>query len=50
VLWEPPAAGIYFLSVSPLSTTFGCANTVGYHLVANIVSTKVVYLPLILPE
>jgi hypothetical protein len=50
LMWHPTAAGTYYLSVSPLSTTFGCADTVGYHLVANILETKSLYLPLTLQD
>ena len=32
LIWQPVDAGRYFLSVSPLTTTFGCANSVGYNL------------------
>jgi hypothetical protein len=31
-VWEDGPAGRYYLGVSPLTTTFGCTDTVGYRL------------------
>ena len=43
--WTATAAGRYYLSVSPLANTFGCANTAGYNLRAEI--PREIYLPLV---
>jgi uncharacterized repeat protein (TIGR01451 family) len=46
--WTFTADGRYFLSVSPLTTTYGCADTVGYTLLMEYEPLNVVYLPLVL--
>jgi uncharacterized repeat protein (TIGR01451 family) len=46
--WTPGLAGRYYLAVSPLTTTFGCAETVGYRLLAHIPPVRWTYLPLLL--
>ena len=48
LVWTATAAGRYYLSVSPLETTFGCADTAGYYLVAETPQTRVIYLPLVM--
>ncbi|UCC62096.1 MAG: hypothetical protein JSV36_15100, partial [Anaerolineae bacterium] len=48
LVWTAPDAGHYYLSVRPRTTTFGCASAVGYNLLAEIETIRVVYLPLVL--
>jgi len=43
----PDATGRTYLSVSPLTTTFGCSNTVGYQLTMQGTVVHKLYLPLI---
>jgi len=49
LVWMPPTSGRYYLSVSPQagSTSFGCADTVGYSLVMNIAEMNTLYLPVV---
>jgi len=49
LLWRPPASGRYYLSVSPQagSTSFGCADTVGYSLLMDIAEMNALYLPVV---
>jgi hypothetical protein len=46
--WTPAASGRYYLSVSPLTTTFGCSSTVGYGLLMGESPQSEVYLPLVI--
>jgi uncharacterized repeat protein (TIGR01451 family) len=46
--WQAAEDGRYYLSVTPLSSTFGCADTAGYNLVAQIPPAGRIYLPLTL--
>ena len=46
--WQATEDGRYYLSVIPLSSTFGCVDTAGYNLVAQIPPVGRVYLPLLL--
>jgi uncharacterized repeat protein (TIGR01451 family) len=46
--WMPDLPGRYYLSVSPQTSTFGCADAVGYRLLAQITSVREIYLPLVL--
>jgi hypothetical protein len=48
--WTPTIGGRYYLSVRPLTTTFGCADTVGYDLLAETSAPRMVYLPLVTRE
>lgn len=48
--WTPTASGRYYLSVSPLTTTFGCRETAGYGLLMEESARFVRYLPLIWRE
>jgi len=45
--WTAPTTGRYYLGVSPLANTFGCANTVGYNLLAETPQVRTIYLPLV---
>jgi uncharacterized repeat protein (TIGR01451 family) len=51
LVWEDGPAGHYVLGVSPLTTTFGCTDTVGYSLLLETdISTEeeiFIYLPLV---
>ncbi len=46
--WRAPQAGQYYVGITPLTTTFGCTNTVRYHLSGEVLRLKELYLPLIL--
>jgi hypothetical protein len=51
LVWTGVPAGRYYLSVSPLTTDFGCANQVGYALqveVADVPPPWDLYLPIVL--
>jgi hypothetical protein len=52
LVWIPAITGHYYLSVSPLTTTFGCADAVGYNLllteVPEMAPTRAIYLPIIM--
>ncbi|HSR31910.1 MAG TPA: hypothetical protein VLY63_15200, partial [Anaerolineae bacterium] len=48
LVWQSPADGTYYLSVSPRLAAYGCADVAGYELVANLSPREVVYLPLIM--
>jgi hypothetical protein len=45
--WTPAAAGRYYLSASPLTTTFGCTHTVGYGLLIEQPVIYNIFLPLV---
>lgn len=48
LVWKAITPGHYYLSVSPLVTdTYGCANAVGYNLLAEMSTVRVIYLPII---
>jgi hypothetical protein len=46
LVWTPANSGHYYLSVSPLGFTFGCADTTGYHLLMEQAAGYELYLPL----
>jgi hypothetical protein len=49
LVWAPDTAGRYYLGVSPLTTTFGCAHEVGYNLLlTEETAPGRIYLPIIL--
>jgi hypothetical protein len=48
LVWTAPAAGNYYLSASPRTTTFGCADAVGYNLLAEKEPIRVIYLPIVM--
>jgi hypothetical protein len=52
LVWTPATAGRYYLSVSPLTTTFGCADAVGYNLLLTGMPApapeSAIYMPLIM--
>ncbi|MCJ7737828.1 MAG: hypothetical protein MUQ10_11045, partial [Anaerolineae bacterium] len=48
LVWSANESGRYFLSVSPLTTAFGCASEVGYTLSADLPPWTFIYLPLVL--
>jgi uncharacterized repeat protein (TIGR01451 family) len=50
LVWTAPSTGRYHLSVSPQTTSFGCADTVGYELLAQIKARADTYLPIVLRE
>jgi hypothetical protein len=45
--WQAPSDGRYYLSVSPLSHTFGCVDTAGYELVVEVSEITQFYFPII---
>ncbi len=47
LVWIPTASGRYYLSVSPEdgTTSFGCADAVGYNLLMETLETNIIYLP-----
>ncbi len=49
LVWMAPASGRYYLSISPSpqATTFGCADDVGYTLLAEKPPLSLVYLPIV---
>jgi uncharacterized repeat protein (TIGR01451 family) len=47
IVWEVPAAGHYYLSVSPMVQTFGCSDVVGYQLRMDKSVLPRIYLPII---
>ncbi len=51
LVWDGDSGRRYYLSVSPqadMVANFGCANEVGYHLEAEILPIKMLYLPIVL--
>jgi hypothetical protein len=49
LVWTPATAGRYYLSVSPLTTTWGCAYEVGYNLLlTEMAPARGIYLPIIM--
>jgi hypothetical protein len=54
LVWTPATTGRYYLSVSPLTTTFGCADMVGYHLLLTemeeMAPERAIYLPTIMRD
>jgi uncharacterized repeat protein (TIGR01451 family) len=46
--WEALADGHYFVAVSPLTTTFGCAGSVGYQLVGAVEPLHQLFLPILM--
>jgi hypothetical protein len=50
LFWTPATTGRYYLSVSPLTTTFGCTDAVGYDLLLTGLPTPEgpIYLPIIM--
>jgi hypothetical protein len=47
LVWTPDEDGLRFLSVSPMSTTYGCADEVGYRLLMDALPSFDIYLPLV---
>jgi hypothetical protein len=50
LVWTPTTDGRHYLSVSSLTTTFGCADTVGYNLLAETSPLSIIYLPLVIKD
>jgi hypothetical protein len=50
LVWTAPTAGRYYLSVSPQSEAFGCADVAGYQLLAERESLFEIYLPAVLRQ
>jgi len=50
LVWTPDTAGHYYLSVSPLITTWGCAYEVGYNLLLVEMALRRIYLPIIMRD
>ena len=48
LVWTAPSIGRYHLGVSPRTADYGCADEVGYTLVAEARLTEIIYLPLVL--
>jgi hypothetical protein len=47
LVWTPDTDGRHFLSVGPLTTTFGCVNEVGYGLLMDTLPVFDIFLPLV---
>jgi len=45
--WTPAADGRYYLGVSPSTTTFGCADDVGYSLMMDVEPMYKLFLPVV---
>jgi uncharacterized repeat protein (TIGR01451 family) len=54
LVWTPDSDGRYYLSMSPLTATFGCADAVGYNLsleeMAEMSPEGAIYLPIIMRD
>jgi hypothetical protein len=47
IVWQAPETGHYYLSVSPTTQTFGCADAAGYQLRMDRYILPRFYLPII---
>jgi hypothetical protein len=47
LVWTPDEDGRHFLSVSPMSTTYGCTDEVGYGLLMDTIPSFDIFLPLV---
>jgi hypothetical protein len=48
LVWQAPVQDHYVAAVSPLTTTFGCSDAVGYVLMGTRESRHSLYLPVLL--
>jgi hypothetical protein len=47
LIWTATTGGRYYLGVSPQLSNFGCADTAGYHLLAETPPISVIHLPMV---
>jgi hypothetical protein len=47
LIWTAATGGRYYLGVSPQVSNFGCADTAGYHLLAETPPLSVIHLPMV---